>query len=182
MLVFSKHIGDEKNMEVFWGAIYHPELSSETPQPYIGLSWTPNKHWHVMCGFPELRIDYNFSKNTSLGANLFITGGEYTLSKSEKIYKTLGPHVDSGDIIIDKEQEKNKIGNFVKYRNINRLSYADYGIGLEFKQRMFSNLIFKVNSGYTFYRMLEFKKDNRLLLDTKFNDNLFIRVGISFMI
>jgi hypothetical protein len=176
MIMFTKQIGNRKDLEFTCGIFYHPSMGPETPLPLVGLSWTPNEHWNINCGFPEFSINYNFSKNTTLGTNLFIAGDEYTLSKSERIYRTFEKHFNDGDILIDTDASEEK-----KYKKINRLSYTDYGVGLHFKQRLFSNFFLKVNSGYTFYRKLEFKRNSKSVFDTKSKDKMFIRAGISFM-
>ena len=66
-------------------------------------------------------------------------------------------------------------------KKINRLSYTDYGVGLHFKQRLFSHLFLMVNTGYTFYRKLEFKRNSKSVFDTKSKDKMFIKAGVSFM-
>lgn len=180
MVMFSKMIGKQRELEFTWGIFYHPSMGPETPLPLVGLSWIPNEHWNIKLGFPELSINYNFSRNTTLGANLFITGDEYTLSKSERVYRTLETHLNNGDLVVDTDQLDSEDDE--NYKKINRLSYTDYGFGLLFKQRLFSNLYLKVNSGYTFYRKLDFKRNSKSIFDTKSKDKMFVQAGISFVI
>lgn len=176
MIMFSKMLGKQKELELTVGLFYHPSMGSEIPLPLAGINWKPNDRWNINFGFPECSVNYNFSKNTTLGANLFITGDKYTLSKSERIYRTFEEQLNNENPPVDTDHTE-----AAEARKINRLSYSDYGVGLIFKQRLFSNFHLKVNSGYTFYRKLDLQRNSKSIVDTKPKNKMFIQAGISFM-
>lgn len=183
MLMFSKMLGKEEKLEFSCGVFYHPSFGVESPLPMIGMTWRPNQNWDINFGFPEFSVNYKLGKNSSLGANLFITGDEYTLSKGERLFNTLAGEIgEENNLTPEQMQNLSEEELDQKYKKINRFSYSDYGVGLMFKHKMFNCLQLRLNSGYTFYRKMEFKKNQKKIVEEKSTDKLFIQAGISFMI
>jgi len=155
MLLFYKELGSKKQFLLSLGAMYHPGLGLDAPIPFAGIEWKPNDKWKLAIGFPEFSVDYNITKSTILGGNLFMTGDQVTLSKKESISNSS--------------------------KRIDHLSYTDYGLGFHIKQRLLKNFELKINSGYTFYRKLKFEKGNKTVVEMEPKDRYFVQVGISFL-
>jgi len=178
MVFFTKYMGKSKQLAFNCGLIYHPSFGVETPVPMIGLNWKPNQNWVVNIGFPDFSVDYKFNENTSIGTNLFIVGDIFTLSKRERLIKTIVDHNDGDDVnLIDPKVEE----DIEEAKKINRMNYSDYGVGFVFKQKLFKNFLFRINSGYTFERKLEFKKNYKRIYKTKTKDKFFVQAGVSFL-
>jgi hypothetical protein len=154
MLMFSKLI--KENMRLNLGLMYEPGGGFNFPMPMAGIEWYPTEKWNINLGIPEIGVNYKLSQNSTIGTSLFMAGNEFTLSKKYTINNSK--------------------------RRADKLNYMDVGAGLQFKQRFLKNFQFKVNTGYTFYRNLQFKKGTSELYEMKADNNYFINAGVSFLI
>lgn len=150
MLLFSKSV--RSNLRLNLGAMYDATTGIPLPLPVFSLVWNPSQKWQVNFGFPQFGIKYQLGPTTTLGADLYMVGDNFTLTKDLS-------YIDE------------KIDN-IRIMNI--------GGGLSLTQKLTKHLKLNVKSGYTFYRKFEFRDDEDAVLDFNLDNDLYLKAGISF--
>ena len=103
-----------------------------------------------------LDVNYKASEKTTLGANLFIAGENFTLT-DKLVYNNETSQIDN-------------------------VSIMNFGGGLLLKQKLSKKISLNINSGYTLYRNFEFKDGSDKIADFDLDNNLFLKAGITVSI
>lgn len=149
MLMFSKKVKSNKKLD--FGIAYSTTLGRPFPMPMFNLMWKPNQKWIFNFGFPRMAAQYQLTKSTTLGTDLFMAGDNLTL----------------GDDLYRGEQK------------VDNIQIMNMGGGIEVTQKLSKFLMLKLSSGYTFYRQFEFLNGNDTVKEYDLDNNLYIKAGIS---
>jgi len=77
MVIFSKNL--KSNTKLNFGLSYSSMLGKPFPLPMFTVFWKPSQKWTLNLGFPRIDVQYQMTKNTILGTDLFIVGDNFTL-------------------------------------------------------------------------------------------------------
>jgi len=149
LVMFTKPI--KPTLRLSLGVMYGTTTGVPLPLPVLSLMWKPAPKWEVNVGFPRFGVKYQLAPKTNLGADLFMVGDNFTLTK-------------------DLYYIENKIDN-IRIMNL--------GGGLNLSQKMGKYLKFKFQTGYTFYRKFEFLGGKDSVLDYNLDNDLYFKVGLS---
>ena len=149
LLMFTKPI--KPTLRLSLGVMYGTTTGIPLPLPVLSMMWKPAPKWKVNVGFPRFGVNYAMGPKTNLGADLFMVGDNFTLTKD--LY-----YID------------NKIDN-IRIMNL--------GGGINFSQQLSKYLKFKFQTGYTFYRKFEFLGGRDSVLDYNLDNDMYFKVGLS---
>ena len=77
MVMFSKNL--KSNTKLNFGISYSSILGKPFPLPMFTIFWKPSQKWTLNLGFPRIDVQYQMTKNTILGTDLFMVGDNFTL-------------------------------------------------------------------------------------------------------
>lgn len=149
LVMFSKSI--KPNLRLNLGAMYGETTGVPLPLPVFSVMWKPAPKWEVNVGFPRFGVGYEIGPKTKIGADLFMVGDNFTLTK---------------DLFYTDEK-------------IDNIRIMNLGGGLSLSQKLTKHLKFRFNSGYTFYRKFEFLGGTDSVLDYNLDNDLYFKVGLS---
>lgn len=150
MAVFSKAIGRKNNLILNLGVLSSPKFGLI---PIVSAVWQPAPKWNLNIGFPEFDIKYQATPTTTVGANVFIDGDQFTFSK-------------------DAVYEPNK-------KKVDGLSVLNIGTAVYLNQKIAKSINLKLNTGFTVHREFEFKKGNDKVVGFNLDDDIFVKIGFS---
>ena len=148
-VMFTKPI--KPNLRLSLGVMYSATSGIPLPLPVFSMMWKPATKWQVDVGFPRFGIKYELSPKTIFGADLFMAGDNFTLTK---------------DLLYTNEK-------------IDNVSIMNLGGGFSLNQKLMKYLKLKLNTGYTFYRKFEFLGGDNSVLDYNLDNDLYFKVGLS---
>jgi len=149
LVMFTKPI--KPTLRLSLGVMYGTTTGVPLPLPVLSMMWKPAPKWEVNVGFPRFGIDYELGPKTKIGADLFMVGDNFTLTK---------------DLFYINEK-------------IDNIRIMNLGGGLKLSQKLSKYLKLKVQTGYTFYRKFEFLGGKDSVLDYNLDNDLYFRVGLS---
>lgn len=149
LVMFTKPI--KPNLRLSLGLMYGVTTGIPLPLPIFSMMWKPAPKWEVNVGFPRFGVKYQLAPKTRLGADLFMVGDNFTLTK---------------DLFYTDEK-------------IDNIRIMNLGGGLSLTQKLTKHLKLKLNSGYTFYRKFEFLGGNDSVLEYNLDNDLYFKVGLS---
>ena len=149
LVMFTKPI--KPTLRLSLGVMYGTTTGVPLPLPVLSMMWKPSPKWTVNVGFPRLGIGYELSPKTKIGADLFMVGDNFTLTK---------------DLFYINEK-------------IDNIRIMNLGGGLNLSQELSKYLKLKVQTGYTFYRKFEFLGGKDSVLDYNLDNDLYLKVGLS---
>ena len=149
LVMFTKPI--KPTLRLSLGVMYGTTTGVPLPLPLLSMMWKPTPKWTVNVGFPRLGIGYELSPKTKIGADLFMVGDNFTLTK---------------DLFYINEK-------------IDNIRIMNLGGGLNLSQELSKYLKLKVQTGYTFYRKFEFLGGKDSVLDYNLDNDLYLKVGLS---
>jgi len=149
VVMFTKPI--KPSLRLSLGLMYGATTGVPLPLPMFSMMWKPAPKWEVNVGFPRFGVNYAMGPKTNIGADLFMVGDNFTLTKD--LYFT-----------------ENKIDN-IRIMNL--------GGGLNLSQKLSKYLKLRVQTGYTFYRKFEFLGGSDSVLDYNLDNDLYLKVGLS---
>jgi len=149
LVMFTKPI--KPTLRLSLGVMYGTTTGVPLPLPVLSMMWKPTPKWTVNVGFPRLGIGYELSPKTKIGADLFMVGDNFTLTK---------------DLFYINEK-------------IDNIRIMNLGGGLKLSQKLSKYLKLKVQTGYTFYRKFEFLGGKDSVLDYNLDNDMYFKVGLS---
>ena len=149
LVMFTKPL--KQTLRLSLGVMYGTTTGVPLPLPVLSMMWKPASKWEVNVGFPRFGVKYAFTPKTTLAADLFMVGDNFTLTK---------------DL-------------FYTDKKIDNIRIMNLGGGLSLTQKLTKHLKFKLSSGYTFYRKFEFLGSKDAVLDYNLDNDLYFKIGLS---
>jgi hypothetical protein len=149
VVMFTKPI--KPSLRLSLGIMYGATTGVPIPLPVFSMMWQPASKWEINIGFPKFGVKYQLAPKTKLGADLFMVGDNFTLTK---------------DLFYTDEK-------------IDNIRIMNLGGGLSLTQKLTKHLKFKLNSGYTFYRKFEYLGGKDSVLEYNLDNDLYFKIGLS---